>query len=129
MLLGPSGSEKICSLGGSTIHRRTIRVRGLMMDLHFRLDDSKLCTSAFGCPAYLGRLGQALGDLHGRVFQDFVGTFMRICVGDDHLRILRTCIYYEFPDDLKLYQGLLESDLGQHLRVMMSKFYYSDDHS
>ena len=121
MLIGPASSQKIVQKGGVTVHRRSCKIRGFHIDLHIRVDDHDMSTSAFGDGDYCCRLGMALGEMQPHVFDDFIGVYIRSAVGDEYARIARTSIFYEFPGDLTLFKSMLECDLSQLMRNMMSE--------
>ena len=122
MLIGPAGSQKVVVKGGTTVHRRSCRVRGFAIDLHIRIDDRDMITTAFGGGDYCCRLDLALGKMAPWTFDDFIGAYIAGVVGDDHNRIARTSLFHEFPGDLTLFKLLLECDLSQLLRNIMSKY-------
>ena len=125
MLLGPAGAQEFCSLKGSTIHRRKICILRLSVDFHARVSQQDMGTSSFGDPGYLSRLGEALGNMAPAVFDDFCAVALRKGTQQDVGRATRTAMYFGFPEDGPLYLALLETDFGQSLRMMMSKFWNS----
>ena len=78
-------------------------------------------TDSFNDPSYLCRLGEALGCASPTMYDDFCGLALRRATNQDVGRACRTPMFFQFPDDLPLYLGLLETDFGQMLRNMMSK--------
>ena len=121
MLIGPLSSQNVIDMGGITVHRRKISVLKLAVDLHCRLTSDDLRRPCFGDVQYLERLGSALGEMQPHVWDDFVGTVLRRITNHDPPRATRTSISYSFPEDLVLYKQLLETELGQAIRNMMSK--------
>ena len=121
MLIGPLSAQHVCDLGGVTIHRRKVSVLKLIVDLHCRIGAADLQTSCFGDVDYLGRLGSALGEMKCHVWDDFTSVVLRRITNQDPPRATRTTIAYSFPEDLTLYLKLLETDLCQAIRNMMSK--------
>ena len=122
MLVGPAGSQEFCAQKGSTIHRRKVQVLRLCIDFHCRIASQALSSPAFGDPHYLSRLGEALGNMAPSTFDDFCAVALRKGTGQDVGRTTRLSMYFTFPEDLALFTALLETDLGQALRMMMSKF-------
>ena len=122
MLVGPSSAQAAIQRGGVTVHRRRCGVLKLLLDLHCRIGDADLQTSYFGDAGYLNRLGEALGGLSDQVWEDFVALFIRRATQQDPGRVTRVPYLYHFPEDLNLYLVLLDSDLCQILRNMMSKW-------
>jgi len=121
MLIGPLSAQNVCDTAGVTIHRRKICVLKLAIDLHCRVSAADLQSRCFGDIGYLERLGTALGEMSGYIWDDFVATVLRRITNHDPPRATRTSISYTFPDDLVLYRQLLETELGQAIRNMMSK--------
>ena len=121
MLIGPASAQSVVQRGGVTVHRRRCAVLKLFLDLHCRVGDADLNTSYFADMEYLGRLGQALGDLGDSVWEDFLGLFIRRATQQDPGRVTKVPYMFQFPEDLNLYVALLDSDLCQILRNMMSK--------
>ena len=124
MLIGPSSAKCATSRGGVTIHRRQVCVLKLTVDLHVRIAEAELSTPHFGDVDYLGRLGAYLGGLSDCVWDDFTALLIRRATGQDPPRVTRTPLMYNFPDDLSLYRALLDSDLAQTLRNMMSEYLF-----
>ena len=122
MLIGPTSAQAATSRGGVTIHRRLVQVLKLVVDLHVRVSDADLATAHFSDTDYLCRLGACLGDMSTAVWDDFVALLIRRSTGQDPGRVTRTPVLYTFPEDLVLYRALLDTDLCQALRNMMSKF-------
>ena len=122
MFIGPAGSQKLCSLGGDTVHRRRITVLKILIDFHCRVSARDLESDSFSDPTYPCRLGEALGTASSTIYDDFCGLALRRATNQDVGRTTRTPMYFSFPEDLPLYLGLLETDFGQMLRNMMSKF-------
>ena len=123
MLVGPPGSQEFCTREGSTIHRRKVLVLRLAIDFHCRVASKDLSTPAFGDSHYLARLGEALGNMSPATFDDFCAVALRKGTGQDVGRATRVSMFFSFPDDLPLFTALLETDFGQSLRMMMSKFF------
>ena len=121
MLIGPSSAQAVVDRAGCTIHRRKCEILKLLIDLHVRISETDLNTTCFNDTSYLGRLGVALGEMPNHVWDDFAALLLRRSTGLDPARTTRTPLLHTFPDDLKLYQQLLETDLCQGLRHMMSK--------
>ena len=128
MLLGPAGSQAVCAIAGATIHRRSVVISKIHLDLHCRLSDSELGSSGFNDPGFLGRLGAAFGDMKPCVFDDFCATAVRRATNADPARITRTSMFFSFPDDLRLFCHLLETDFGQLLRNMMCEWLLLDSY-
>ena len=124
MLIGPLSAQNVRDLGGVTIHRRKIAVLKLAVDLHCRVGAQDLQTSCFSDFGYLERLGCALGEMKPHIWEDFVGDVIRRITNHDPPRATRTSISYSFPDDVVLYKQLLETELGQAIRNMMSKYFF-----
>ena len=121
MLVGPAGSQEFCTRAGSTIHRRKIQILRLCVDFHCRVSSTDLATPAFGDPHYLSRLGEALGNMKPSTFDDFCAVALRKGTNQDVGRATRLSMFFSFPEDTPLFTALLETDLGQSLRMMMSE--------
>ena len=122
MLVGPAGAQEFCTREGSTIHRRKVQVLRLCIDFHCRVASKDLSSAAFGDPHYLSRLGEALGNMAPSTFDDFCAVALRKGTNQDVGRATRLSMFFSFPEDLPLFTALLETDLGQSLRMMMSKY-------
>ena len=121
MLIGPMSAQNVVDNGGVTIHRRKVAVLKLAVDLHCRIAAVDLQSSCFSDVGYLERLGAALGEMEPHLWDDFVSTVLRRITNHDPPRATRTSISYSFPEDVVLYRQLLETELGQAIRNMMSK--------
>ena len=110
MLVGPAGSQEFCAQKGSTIHHRKVQVLRLCIDFHCRIASQTLSSPA-------------LGNMAPSTFDDFCAVALRKGTGQNVGCTTRLSMYFTFPEDLSLFTALLETDLGQSLRMMMSKFF------
>ena len=124
MLVGTGASTKLINdYQGQTVHRRTVKVKNQIADLHLRVRDSLAATSAFNGPGYLTLLGQELGGMPADAFDILVGYFLEylamIAPGGG---VGEQAVLCQFPEDFGLYARLTETHVFRCLRYMMCEF-------
>ena len=123
MLLGTAASSRLqTEYAGLTTHRRTVKINSAMVDLHMRVRDALVRTSAFGGGGYLTSLGQELGNMPPEAYEALVEFFL------DYLSMVtpgggtgENAVLCQFPEDFGLYARLTETAIFRSLRYMMSK--------
>ena len=126
MLIGTAASGRLqTDYAGFTTHRRTVHVKSLLIDLHMRVRDSLVNSSAFGGEGYLSLLGQELGNMPSDAFDSLVEFFLNylLTVTPDG-GVKENTVLCQFPDDFGLYVRLTETALFRSLRYMMCKSHF-----
>ena len=124
MLLGTNASSRLIrNYSGLTVHRRSVQLKKFFIDLHMRVRESLVQTSAFGGYGYLNMLGQELGNLQGGHYENLVEYFL------EYLRLTApggetdsTTVLGLFPADYGLYARLTDTAIYRSLRFMMCKY-------
>ena len=124
MLLGTSASRRLqTDYSGLTTHRRTVKSNSVLVDLHMRVRDALVQSSAFDGNGYLTLLGQELGNMPPEAFHALVEFFL------DYLTMVtpgggtgENAVLCQFPEDFGLYARLTETAIFRSLRYMMCKW-------
>ena len=126
MLVGTAASGKLqTSFTGFTTHRRTVKFRDYLIDLHMRVRDGLVNTGAFSGDGYLSLLGQELGNMPPEAYDGLVEYFLEYLadVAPDG-GVGESTVLCQFPEDFELYARLTETVLFRSLRFMMCKYFY-----
>ena len=108
MLLGTEAA--VCLLKeypGTTAHRRSVQVKRFLIDLHCRVRDSLMTTSAFNGEGYMNMLGIELGSMNGDVFENVVDSFLEyLAMTSPTRKVDHTTVFAQFPADYGLYSRM-----------------------
>lgn len=123
MLVGTCASTRlVADYQGQTVHRRTVKVKSNMADLHVRVRDALAGTNAFNGGGYLTMLGQELGNMPAEAYVLLVQYLL------DYLAMVtpgggvgENAVLCQFPEDYGLYARLAETPIFRSLRYMMCK--------
>ena len=126
MLFGEFANQAIeDDLRGISTHRRTVNMQKYLLDVHCRIREVLLGTSAFGGPEYLCSLGQELGALDARTFEEFLKCIIMWLKNTFPARpIEHGPLLFIFPTDRELFDVLVPTELSRTLRMMLSKYLY-----
>ena len=124
MLVGTVASTRLVSdYPGQTVHRRTVKAKNSMADLHVRVRDALAGTNAFNGGGYLSLLGQELGNMPAEAYvllvQYFLDYLVMVTPGGG---VGESAVLCQFPEDFGLYARLAETPVFRSLRYMMCKF-------
>ena len=124
VLFGKEGAEMATkNLLGKTIHRRTLVALGMNVDLHIRVSEKDLGTSAFPND-FNDQLGMELAGLPPHVFDELVTILLRHITGLNQQAALKCIFCHQFPGDIAAYSAFVNTDFFQLLRHYMSKSFY-----
>ena len=125
MLFGETANEAVeGDLRGMSAHRRTVSVHRYLLDVHVRVRELLLGTSGFGGPEYMCSLGQELGSMDARTFEEFIRCLLMWVRREYPDRALESGpLLSVFPGDAGLYDALVHTELSRTLRMMLSKWY------
>ena len=123
MLFGEFANQAVeDDLRGISTHRRTVNLHKYLMDVHCRIREVLLGTSSFGGPDYLCSLGQELGALDARTFDEFLRCMLMWMRKEFPNRpIEHGPVLFIFPTDRELFDALVPTELSRTLRMMLSK--------
>ena len=123
MLFGETANNAVeGDLMGMSTHRRTINIHRYLLDVHVRVREILLGTSGFGGPEYLCSLGQELGSMDARTFEEFVRCLLMWLRREYPDREMESGpMLGSFPSDRGLYDALVHTELSRTLRMMLSK--------
>ena len=121
MLLGTQASSRLqTEFSGVTVHRRSVKSKKkFFADLHVRVRDALVTSTAFGGVNYLNMLGQELGAMDGDIYQDVVDFFVDYLTITAPETVGDTTVLSVFPGDFGLYARMTDTALYRSLRFMM----------
>ena len=126
MYSGPPAARRVSDHGGPTVHRRSLTVGTVMVDLHFRIAQFLVGSPAFATAAFLEALGVELGTISPEIYEDFVQSFfdsVRVPMrGGD---LVKTPVFFNFYDneDVGVYRDMGKTRLFALFRFMMGEFF------
>ena len=123
MLFGEFANQAVeDDLRGVSTHRRTVNLQKYLLDVHCRIREILLGSTAFGGPEYLSCLGQELGALDTRTYEKFLRCIIMWLRKEFPARsIEHGPILFVFPTDRGLFDALVPTELSRTLRMMLSK--------
>ena len=124
MLFGETANNAVESeLGGVSTHRRTLTLHKYLLDVHVRVREALIGSSAFGGPEYLYSLGAELGAMDAKTFDEFVRCLLMWLRREYPNRPVESGpLLSIFPSDRGLYDALIHTEFARTLRMMLSKF-------
>lgn len=123
MIVGTGASTKLLAeFMGQTVHRRTVKCKDQVADLHLRVRDSLAVTSAFNGSGYMTLLGQELGNMPPDAYDMLVEYFLEyLAMVAPGGGVGEQAVMCQFPEDFGLYARLTETQIFRCLRYMMGK--------
>ena len=121
VLVGKQAADCVTNLLlGLTIHRRTLVAFGFNVDLHLRVCERDVDTSAF-TRSFMDQLGVELSTLPSHVYDELVTVLLRNITGLNQQAALKNIFCHQYPDDVASYSAFVSTDFFQLLRHYMSK--------
>ena len=127
MLSGPSAAKRLSEYAGRTIHRRSMILANLVIDFHVRLCQHLVGTSSFASDGFIHALGSELGQVDGRLYEEFVDVYTKTAKpkmnGGD---LTKVPIFFDFSvgdKDSAMYRALGGTKLYGLLRYMMGTLF------
>ena len=122
VLVGKEAADMVTKhLLGKTIHRRTLVIFGMNVDLHIRIQEKDLGTGAFPHD-FNDQLGMELAGLPPHVFDELVTIMLRNITGLNQQAALRCIFCHQYPDDTAAYSAFVNTDFFQLLRHYMCEY-------
>ena len=124
MLFGETANGAVeTELAGVSTHRRSLSLHKYLLDIHIRIRESLLGTSAFGGPEYLYSLGAELGSMDSKTFEEFSRCLLMWLRREYPNRPVESGPFLcSFPSDRGLYEALVHTELARTLRMMLSEY-------
>ena len=123
---GPPAARRVEEFSGATIHRRSLILADLMIDLHLRVAQCLLGTMEFSSGNFLNALGQELGNLSPELYEELMTTFIKAAngpMGGKPLTRLPVLFQFQPGEDNVMYKAIGKTRFFGVLRYMMCKLY------